>query len=101
WHIESNFDANGIFNVLWQNNNGDVATWQANDSVLLGNAGFVNTGPSWQAIDTGDYDGNGTLDTLWQSDAGQKAIWLMGGATPNFKVVVDFNPSTTWHLQAG
>jgi hypothetical protein len=99
WHLGSSSDANGVFNVVWQNNSGEVATWQANDSALLDNAGFGKAGPSWQAIGTGDYDGSGTLDTLWQSDTGQ-AIWLMGGSTPTFKAVIDLDPGVSWHLQA-
>ena len=100
WHLKGSSDANGVFDVVWQNNNGEVATWQANDSALLANAGFGDAGPSWHAVGTGDYDGNGILDTLWQSDSGQKAVWLMGGATPNFKAVIDLDPGVSWHLQA-
>jgi len=64
WHLASSSLANGVVDVVWQNNSGEVATWRANDSALLDNAGFGDAGPSWQAISTGDYDGNGTLDAL-------------------------------------
>jgi hypothetical protein len=99
WHLQSSSDANGVFDVVWKSNSGEVATWQANDSALLDNAGFGNAGPSWQAIGTGDYDGSGTLDTLWQS-ASDQAIWLTGGSTPSFKAVIDLEPGVSWHLQA-
>ena len=102
WHlggVSSNGD--GLFDVLWQNGSGEVATWQASGPTLLDNAAFDNPGPNWHVAGTGDYDGNGASDILWQNGDGQLAAWMMNGATPTLTTVIDPNPGVTWHLQAG
>ena len=63
------YDFNGdkISDILWQNTNGQAATW------LLGNAPFnesvvgSNPGPSWHVIGAGDFNGDGDSDILWQN----------------------------------
>ena len=97
----ANTSADGNVEVQWQHDSGEVATWQANETALQGDAGFGNPGPSWHLSGAGDYAGAGTQSLLWENDDGRAAIWVMGGATPTLRTVIDLDPGLTWHLQAG
>ena len=98
----SDFNGDGTSDILWQNTNGQPATWLMSDTAPF-NEPVVggNPGPSWQVIGAGDFNGDGDADILWQNTNGQPAIWLMNGATPFSELVVGANPGPSWQVIVG
>jgi hypothetical protein len=92
--------ADGNVDLRWQNDNGEVAIWQANQAMPFDYAGFGNPGPRWHMAEAGDYAGRRTSGIQWQDDASQTAYWVTGGATPTLTTAIDVDPGVSWHLQA-
>jgi len=92
--------ADGNVDLRWQNDNGEVAIWQANQAMPFDYASFGNPGPRWHMAEAGDYAGRRTSGIQWQNDAGQTAYWVTGGATPTLTTAIDVDPDVSWHLQA-
>jgi hypothetical protein len=105
--------------LLWQNDNGDLAIWQStgnNGSAggpFPGNenqANLGNPGAGWHVAGTNDFDGNGAEDILFQNVAGNLAIWEFQSFNPDnvlagapqilAQLNVDQNPGATWHVVA-
>ena len=64
----SDFNGDGKSDILWQNDNGQVAIWELNGTTVIGGGVVGNPGPSWEVIATGDFcDGDGRADILWQN----------------------------------
>ena len=72
--VSSDFNGDGKSDLLWQNDNGQVAIWELNGSTVIGSAILGNPGPSWEVIATGDFNGDGKSDILWQNDTGEVDI---------------------------
>src|SRR5262245_15468812 len=102
WHIAAiaDFDSSDKFNapagdprnasdILWVNDNGDLAIWQSNGSSVNpfpGNenqANLGNPGAGWHVAGTNDFDGNLAADILFQHTSGLLAIWEFQSASPN------------------
>ena len=49
WHVMGTGDYNhdGRSDILWQNSNGDVVTWEMNGTSMIGSASLANPGPTW------------------------------------------------------
>jgi FG-GAP-like repeat len=97
------FNANGLSDILWQNDNGAPALWQMNGLTVQSNspAGPFNPGPSWHVKDSGDFNGDGHADILWQNDDGMPAIWLMNGSNAlSNGAAGSFNPGPDWQVKA-
>src|SRR5262245_18706600 len=111
----------GASDILWVNDNGDLAIWQSNGSNVNpfpGNenqANLGNPGAGWHIASTNDFDGNLAADILFQNNAGNLAIWEFQSASPNpnannhvldgapvikAQLNVDQNPGATWHVVA-
>src|SRR5215469_2347182 len=74
------FLGNGVSDIVFQNNNGQVSIWEMNgNSIEQSMIIPQNPGTSWHAIGTGDYIGNGISDILFRNTNGQIAIWDMNG----------------------
>ncbi len=86
--------------VVWQNQNGQVALWQVQSTTLL-NYGIVgsNPGPTWHIKGTGDFYGDGHTDILWQNDSGAVALWDLNGTTIVQSGLVSSNPGPSWHIK--
>ncbi len=85
WEVlwASDFNADGMGDVLWSNEDkGLVAVWLMNGVELL-DAGPVIPGPigdGWRAIAAGDVNGDLMTDVVWQRlGTSQMAVWLMNG----------------------
>ncbi|WP_437328117.1 FG-GAP repeat domain-containing protein [Sorangium sp. So ce381] len=85
WEVlwASDFNADGMADVLWSNGDkGLVAVWLMNGVELL-DAGPVIPGPigdGWRAIAAGDVNGDLMTDVVWQRlGTSQMAVWLMNG----------------------
>ena len=100
--------------ILWVNDNGDLALWQSNGSNVNsfpGNenqANLGNPGAGWHVASTNDFDGNGAADILFQNVAGNLAIWEFQSFNPDnvlagapqilAQLNVDQNPGATWQV---
>jgi FG-GAP-like repeat/RTX calcium-binding nonapeptide repeat (4 copies)/FG-GAP repeat len=98
------FNGDGIDDILWRNDNGQVSNWlgQANGSFVVNDANaLTSVGTNWKVASVGDFNGDGRDDILWRSDAGQLSDWL-GTATGGWQNndANAFNAvSNTWHVQ--
>ena len=68
------FNGDGSADILWQNDDGDVAVWEMNGTAWSA-APLGNPGPRWHAKGAGDFNGDGNADILWQKDDGTVAVW--------------------------
>jgi hypothetical protein len=81
--------------ILWRNDNGQVATWDMNDHAFTG-FNFGTLGNDWHVAGTGDFNGDGKSDIVWRHDSGQVATWDMDDHTFsgfNFGVL-----GNDWHI---
>src|SRR5262245_24536951 len=127
WHIAAiaDFDSNAktlnsvgnnpfsANDLLWVNDNGDLALWQStgqNTNPFAGSnqVNLPNPGAGWHVASTNDFDFNNAADILFQHNDGRLAIWefqsfnqLLQGAPvikPGGLLNVDQNPGSTWHV---
>jgi hypothetical protein len=100
----TDFNPNGISDILWQASNGTPALWlmDGTTAVSTGAVGSFNPGPGWQVKDSGDFNGDGRADILWQGSDGTPAIWLMDGTNVvSASAAGSFNPGPSWQVKAG
>ena len=98
----SDFNANGLSDILWQGSDGTPALWlmSGTTAVSVGAAGAFDPGPSWHVKHGGDFNGDGRADILWQNDDGTPAIWLMNGTNAvSVGAAGAFNPGPSWQIQ--
>jgi Ca2+-binding RTX toxin-like protein len=102
--VHSDFNGDTRADLLWRNDDGQVAAWLMDGASLVAGRGIGSADASWQIRGKGDFNGDGKADILWQNTSGQTAIWTMssfamlagtrvGGADPNWQVkgTGDFN----------
>jgi autotransporter-associated beta strand protein/probable HAF family extracellular repeat protein len=74
------FNNDGNSDLLWTNNNGQVAIWDLNGPNLAGfgiPAGQM--GAEWYVAAIADFNGDHKSDLLWLSTNHQAAVWTMDG----------------------
>jgi hypothetical protein len=84
--LQTDFNADGMSDLLWQTNGGQLAIWEMNgihisaaDYTRVASSAVGLPGPDWHIVDTGDFNGDGKADILWRTDGGASAIWEMDG----------------------
>jgi hypothetical protein len=95
--LVSDFNGDGMSDVLWQHNDGTVAIWLMNGQNITG-IGVVSgpgTGTGWTVKQVGDFNGDGKSDILWQHASGSTAITLMNGVSV-ISSVVQQGAGTGW-----
>jgi hypothetical protein len=84
WEVTGvgDFDGDRRADILWRHTNGEVAIWNMDGGLRVGESlpGGQEAGPSWSIQGVGDFDGNGRSDILWRDGNGQLAIWFNGDA---------------------
>jgi hypothetical protein len=101
------FNADGLGDILWRNDNGDLSLWTAqpgaNLSFAFQDLSVVPT--DWSVAGTGDFNGDGKADILWNNLNGDIDLWttqsgssatfaywnLGGGSSEHIAGVGDFN----------
>jgi len=129
WRVVAvaDFDANGVPDLVWQND----TTRQVTVNYYGGAAGAAMTGwnwlnaggvPGWRVVAAADFDRNGVPDLVWQNDATRQVTvnyyggtggatmtgwnWLNAGGSPGWSAVsaADFNadniPDLVWQNDA-
>jgi hypothetical protein len=73
------FDGDGRADLLFQNDAGQIATWNMNGSGGIKAAGILYSGGlgDWKAAGIADMNNDGTADILFQNTDGQVAVWYM------------------------
>jgi hypothetical protein len=97
FHRRGDFNGDGNADILYQNDDGQVAVWLMNGGTVLGGSRAGNPGAGWHAKAAGDFDEDGKADILYQNDSGQPAIWLMDGAAVAGGAGIG-NPGISWHI---
>ncbi len=80
-HPNRDFSADAKADILWRQNNGDVALWLMNGSAVSSSAGIASVSNDWGIAGTRDFNADGKADILWRQDTGALAIWFMNGAS--------------------
>src|SRR5207248_1484556 len=96
--LTGDFNGDGKFDILWQNDGGQAGIWLMNGTTLVSatNVG-PNPGPAWHVKGTGDFNGDGKSDILWQNADGSAGVWLMDGTNLVLGTNVGSNPGPAWH----
>lgn len=92
WAIAAHrdFDGDGKHDLLWRDQNGNIAVWfmdggnlvprqEVSAGVFVDPAWSVGQVPGWDVAGTGDFNGDGMGDILWRHPTGALAVWLVNG----------------------
>ena len=105
----SDFNGDGVSDVLWRNSNGSLAEWFMDGSTISSTAtptyqgSAVSPGASWSVAGIGDFNGDGDADILWRNSNGSLVEWLMNGstiestATPTYQGSA-VSPGSSWSV---
>jgi predicted nucleic acid-binding Zn ribbon protein len=79
----NDFNSDKKSDILWRNDNGNVALWQMNVSTVTSSSltSISNLDSSWKVSGTGDFNGDSKTDVLWRNTNGAVVVWTMDGAT--------------------
>ncbi|MBN8964811.1 MAG: VCBS repeat-containing protein, partial [Rhizobiales bacterium] len=100
YHIQAldDFNGDGKDDILWRNDNGQVALWQMNGSSVASATTVSTLSSAWHIQGSGDFNGDGKTDILWRNTTtGQAAEWLMNGS--QVASTVDLGKLPTWDVQ--
>ena len=99
------FNGDGIADILWRNDNGQLSDWLGNTSggfAQNDSNALVQVPTNWTVVATGDYNGDGVDDILWRNSSGTLSNWLGVEGTGGF-TINDANAQTqvptNWHVQ--
>ncbi|WP_437667722.1 FG-GAP repeat domain-containing protein [Sorangium sp. So ce1182] len=84
WRVlQSDFNADGMADVLWVNTTtGSLTVWLMDGTQVLWPGPEIPglSGSGWRPIKPGDMNGDGLADVIWaNSERGSLAVWLMNG----------------------
>ena len=98
--MSSDFDADGLSDILFQNNSGQALVWEMQGTAVAAASSVgPNPGPNWRVKATGDVSGDGHADIVWQNVDGDALVW----ATNGFGVIASADlgdPGQDWHVRA-
>ena len=96
--VASDFNGDGMSDIVWRNDAGVTAIWDMNDTAILHGNSLGTVPTNWTIAGTGDFNGDGNSDLLWRNDAGNTAIWAM-----NDGVILHANSlgnvPLNWHIE--
>ena len=73
---------NGIPDLIFQNNLGQIAVWYLNASGATTSSAYLYTGSlgDWRVVGAADINGDTKTDLVFQNTDGQIAVWYMNGS---------------------
>jgi hypothetical protein len=95
--VKSDFNADGISDILWQNSSGAISVWLMNGIVRAASVSLGAVATSWNIVGSGDFNGDGKPDILWQNSSGARLIWLMNGVVRTGSVSLG-TVATSWNI---
>lgn len=78
-NADNDFNADGLSDILWRDQNGQLTNWIAkSDGSFTANGAnaFANVSTDWHVAGTGDFNADGREDILWRNDNGLLTNWL-------------------------
>jgi hypothetical protein len=91
------FDANGRSDLLWRNDNGQIAAWQTNSAGILTSAVALGSASAdWHIDGTGDFNHDGQGDILFRNEDQRLAVWQTNGQQI-LSIDVLGSASSAWH----
>jgi hypothetical protein len=73
-------DGNGRSDLLWRNDNGQIAVWQtSNAGVLTSAVALGSASADWHIDGTGDFNHDGRGDVLFRNEDQRLAVWQTNG----------------------
>lgn len=83
--VTTDFNNDGLGEIVWQHTDGTLALWALNGLELQSASYFspANVGdPDWRVTSVADFNHDGSPDLLWHHRVnGSVAVWLMQGTT--------------------
>jgi hypothetical protein len=76
---ESDYNGDGMSDVLWRNNAGQTVMWLMSGNAVVGGGSLAPADASWRIVGNGDHNGDGKADVLWRHTTGTAVIWFMNG----------------------
>jgi hypothetical protein len=86
WQVAGigDFNGDGLSDILWQSNEGQVGIWTMNDTEVQASSLITQGGHEldidsnhWSVAGTADFNGDGMTDILWRGVSGEVGLWLM------------------------
>ena len=95
----ADFNGDGMADILWRNNSGEITEWQSNGSGFTQNTFVAQVDPSWTLVGAFDFNADGKADLLWRnSSTGVFTIWESTGSGFNENVLVDGSVSNAYQI---
>jgi hypothetical protein len=104
------FNDNGIGDILWRSDGGQLALWDMSKNGAIAGSGFLSAGgvpitpdASWNIAAISDFSGDGRSGVLWRNTSGQTALWTMNGSTITSSASltsagITVNPDPSWSV---
>jgi hypothetical protein len=99
WHIVASrdFNADGMADLVWQDDSGAPGIWLMNGTTPLTKVGLADPGPSWRVVAAGNDQGDARAELFWQNTDGTLGVWLMSGTRPVAEAGL-VNPGSNWKV---
>jgi hypothetical protein len=93
----NDFNGDGNSDILWQNFDGSIATWQMNGSTATPNSiGAVPVG--WRIAGTGNFNSDTKTDILLSNANGTVATWELNGAIVSKTNTLSSTLTSGWRI---
>ena len=94
--LSTDFNNDGMGDLIWQNDDGTPIQWIMNGLTPTAYSNFSSPGPNWHLLLTGDFNGDQQSDMLWRADDGKLEMWFMNGT--NLADAAGYNsPGANWN----
>jgi hypothetical protein len=93
-HNTHDFDGDGMSDIAWLDDSGDLALWLMGGVTVLSSGGVGGIPAAWSIVGQRDFNGDGMVDLLWRDISGNTAMWFMNGTTVASTASVGNIPAT-------
>src|SRR5262249_4230866 len=79
----NDYTDNGLSDILWRNDNGQLALWDMGNNGTIAGSGLLPVSPdaNWSRAAFDDFNGDGRSDLVWRNISGATALWTMNGTS--------------------